>query len=212
PPPPPLPRPARHNLAGPIQTTSLSDKQHDYFKVTRTSHTTYSLALTTDPTPLYRIEVDPSPTADPAIQLFDFTDPFPLAAARMHPFVTTAAAICTREPAGDNAKWHAFNETFAVLVVEPVPGLQTVERNVSWTYAKLSEHLTCTLMGSLFGYSEENMVLGRYGITGPKFSADMVFEVMRGGGIEMELGIVVQAFARLESDRRRSLKKWKHKK
>lgn len=220
--PPPLIRQPRHNLAGPIQTISLSDKQHDYFKATRTSPTTYTIALTTDLTPLYRVEVDPSRTADPAIQIFDFQDPFPLAAARMHPFVTSAAAICTREPATDGAKWYPFNETYAVLVVEPVPGLPAVERNVSWTYTKSSTHLTCTLVGSLFGDSEETLVLGRYGMSGPgrygtsgpsgsRFMVDMVFEILRGGGLEYELGVVVQGFARIESDRRRNAKNYKGK-
>ena len=99
----------------------------------------------------------------------------------MHPYVTAAAAICTHEPATDGAKWHSFNESYAMLVMEVVPGLPTVERSVSWKYVNKSTHLTCSLMGSLVGYGEDVM-LARYGMSGPgKFRADMVFEIIRGG-------------------------------
>lgn len=100
----------------------------------------------------------------------------------MHPYVTAVAAICTHEPATDGAKWHSFNESYAMLVMEVVPGLPTVERSFSWKYVNKSTHLTCSLMGSLVGYGEDVM-LARYGMSGPgKFRADMVFEIIRGGG------------------------------
>ncbi|OBT85758.1 hypothetical protein VE02_05812 [Pseudogymnoascus sp. 03VT05] len=208
--PQPIIRPARRNLAGATQTVSLSDNQHDYFQATLTTPTTYTISLTTDPTPIYRVEIDPSPTTDPAIQLFDFDDPFPLAAARMPPFVTTAASICTREPAGAGAIWHPLHETHAALLpLEIVPGLPVVNRAVSWSCARSTSDLKCTLMGSLFGWSGDGLVLARYGMVGPGFRADMVFDILRGGGIEFELGVVVQAFARLESDRRKIAKKGK---
>lgn len=50
------------------------------------------------------------------------------------------------------------------------------------------------------------MLLARYGIQGVGFSADRVLEVRRGGGMEFELGVVVQAFAILEAERRRKAK------
>ncbi|KFY94745.1 hypothetical protein V498_03744 [Pseudogymnoascus sp. VKM F-4517 (FW-2822)] len=200
-------------MAGPVQTTSLADKQHDYFQATRTSPftltapTSYSIHLTADPTPLYRIEVDPRPTADPAIQLFDLDDPFPVAVARMHPHVIPEAAVCTREPAGPNAIWHPFSDNYAVLYVESVPGLPAVQRGVRW-WPKQTKNLTCSIIGSLFGIPEEDMVLARYGMLG-RSGADMVLQVARGGGIEFELGIVMQLFVRLELDRRRNAKKGK---
>ncbi|OBT60424.1 hypothetical protein VE03_10284 [Pseudogymnoascus sp. 23342-1-I1] len=212
---PPIRLPKR-NMAGPIQTISLADKQHDYFQVTRTSPftltapTTYCMSLTTDPTPLYRIEVDPRPTADPAIQLFDPSTPLPLAIARLAPFVPTVAAVCTRDPAGANPVWHPMGEASGMLCLEPVPGLPAVLRSVGWTYTKLTSHLTCTLMGSLFGIADDDTVLARYGMMGRgRFSADMVFEVLRGGGLEFELAVVMQVFTKLEADRRRNAKKAK---
>ncbi|KFY63887.1 hypothetical protein V496_03595, partial [Pseudogymnoascus sp. VKM F-4515 (FW-2607)] len=157
--------------------------------------------------PLYRIEVDPRPTADPAIQLFDLDDPFPVAVARMHPHVIPEAAVCTREPAGPNAIWHPFSDNYAVLYVESVPGLPAVQRGVRW-WPKQTKNLTCSIIGSLFGIPEEDMVLARYGMLG-RSGADMVLQVARGGGIEFELGIVMQLFVRLELDRRRNAKKGK---
>ncbi|OBT99666.1 hypothetical protein VE01_02165 [Pseudogymnoascus verrucosus] len=209
--PQPILRTTRHNLAGPIQTVSLSDKQHDYFLATRTSPTTYTLSLTSDPTPLYRIEISPSPASDPAIQLFDFHDPFPLAAARMPPFVTTFASVCTREPAGAGAVWHRMTDSHGVLAVEIVPGLPVVNRDVVWSTPRLTTGLTCTLLGSLFGWDGDGVTLARYGMTGPGFRADMVFDILRGGGIEFELGIVMQVFVKLEADRRKLEKKGKGK-
>ncbi|KFY13148.1 hypothetical protein V492_03458, partial [Pseudogymnoascus sp. VKM F-4246] len=176
-----------------------------------TAPTIYSLALTSDPTPLYRIEVDPRPTADPVIQLFDLEDPFPLAVTRMHPYVPSVAAICTCEPAGPNAKWRPFSETGGKLVIEPVPGLPAIERGVSWkltTYGAKS--VVCTMAGGLFGYENESLRLARYGLSGPGgFKAETVFEILRGGGFECELGIVIQTFTHIEAERRKALKKGK---
>ncbi|OBT65013.1 hypothetical protein VE03_05278 [Pseudogymnoascus sp. 23342-1-I1] len=222
-PPPFFPQPEpRDSLCGHIQTISLSDMQHDYYRITRVTPTTYSMSLTTNDTPLYRIEVDTHPAADPAIQVFDLFDPLPLATARIPPAVA-ASTSCTRDPAGDNPKWrplllrpHTYinHSTLPIIVI---PGMAPIERTVRWQHTtKNSANLELWLQEPLFaaGATYEtaeprNMLLARYGITGMGFTADRVMEIRRGGGREFELGIVVQAFAVLEADRRRKAKKGK---
>lgn len=51
------------------------------------------------------------------------------------------------------------------------------------------------------------MLLARYGIEGVGFVADRVLEIRRGGGMEFELVVLVQAFAILEADRRKKARK-----
>lgn len=78
--------------------------------------------------------------------------------------------------------------------------------------------MECWLNDPLFnismGGSTQNMpwrdlLVARYGIEGVGFSADKVMEIRRGGGLEFELGIMVQAFAIVEADRRAKAKKGK---
>lgn len=218
--PPPFTQPGpKGSLAGSVQTISLSDMQHDYFRITRVTTTTYSISLTSDPTPLYRVEVDSHPSADPAIQVFDLFSPLPVATARLNPAVTTTTT-CTNNPAGDNPKWRPITlQAYSILPLVVIPGMGTVERSVRWQHTtKYSTHLELWLREPLFGISAggapgtmpwRDMLLARYGVEGVGFSADRVLEVRRGGGIEFELGVVVQAFAILEMDRRKKAKKAK---
>ncbi|OBT39483.1 hypothetical protein VE00_10121 [Pseudogymnoascus sp. WSF 3629] len=206
----------RESLAGPVKTTSLSDMQHDYFRVTRVTNTTYSIALTTDPTPLYRIEVDPHIAADPAIQVFDLFNPLPLATARLHPAVATSQS-CTRDPAGDNPKWRPLSLLhFSSIPLIVIPGMAPIERSVRWQHTtKYSTNLELWMRDPLFGISAgaaqttvpRELLLARYGIEGVGFIADRVLEIRRGGGMEFELVVLVQAFAILEADRRKKARK-----
>ncbi|KFY43652.1 hypothetical protein V494_01857 [Pseudogymnoascus sp. VKM F-4513 (FW-928)] len=190
--------------------------QHDYFLITQATATTYSISLTTDPTPLYRVEVDTHPAADPAVQVFDLFDPLPLAAARLHPAVTTATT-CTNGPAGDNPKWRPINQqNHTMLPLVAIPGIPPIERSVRWQNTnKQSKHLELYLREPLFGkwYNESDsprdQLLARFGIHGMAFSSDRVIEIRRGGGLEFELGVLVQAFAVSEAERRKKLKKGK---
>ncbi|OBT73091.1 hypothetical protein VF21_07605 [Pseudogymnoascus sp. 05NY08] len=207
----------RESLAGPVKTTSLSDMQHDYFRVTRVTNTTYSIALTTDPTPLYRVEVASSIAADPAIQVFDLFNPLPLATARLHPAVATSQS-CTRDPAGDNPKWRPLSlQHFSSIPLVVIPGMAPIERSVRWQHTtKYSTNLELWMRDPLFGISAgggtqttmpREMLLARYGIEGVGFIADRVLEIRRGGGMEFELVVLVQAFAILEADRRKKARK-----
>ncbi|KFX92153.1 hypothetical protein O988_07397 [Pseudogymnoascus sp. VKM F-3808] len=209
----------RKNLAGPVQTVSLSDMQHDYFRITQATATTYSISLTTDPTPLFRIEVDRNLGADPAVQIFDLFNPLPLAAARLYPAVANTV-VCTREPAGDDIKWRPVsNQGYSHLPMVVIPGMAAVARQVRWHHkSKHSTIMECWLNDPLFnismGGSTQNMpwrdlLVARYGIEGVGFSADKVMEIRRGGGLEFELGIMVQAFAIVEADRRAKAKRGK---
>ncbi|KAL5345435.1 hypothetical protein ACLOAV_009807 [Pseudogymnoascus australis] len=218
----PQPEP-RDSLAGPIQTISLSDMQHDYYRITRVTGTTYSISLTTDATPLYRVEVDTHPAADPAIQVFDLFNPLPLATARLSPAVINSTT-CTCDPAGDNPKWRPLSlrlSTFlnySILPIVVIPGVQPIERYVRWQpRTKTSSHLELWLQEPLFESSAEaasttqsrDLLLARYGIGGMGFTADQMLEIRRGGGREFELGVLVQAFAVSEIDRRRKAKNGK---
>ncbi|OAF54598.1 hypothetical protein VC83_09060 [Pseudogymnoascus destructans] len=72
------------------------------------------------------------------------------------------------------------------------PGAADRDPHVMWSCQRTTRDLKCTLMGSLFGWDGESGV-GE-------------------GGVEFELGIVVQAFARLESDKRKLVEEGKGKK
>jgi hypothetical protein len=73
-----------NTIAGNVQTCSIKDRQHDYYKVIPDSSISYHVCLTVDPTPIYRIELTKDPSAAGDIIIFPSSGPssLPVAAAR----------------------------------------------------------------------------------------------------------------------------------
>lgn len=149
---------AKHNMAGPVQTCAIEDMQHDYFRIAADTPSSYQISLTSDPTPLYRVEVSQDPSAIADIQIFTaFTSEAPLAACRVTPKVNITktarfaklakghgpplATVCTASPLSPTATWqplHKFSSLSSIcdysgrIPLVMVPGCSPVVRNFAW--------------------------------------------------------------------------------
>lgn len=147
----PPPQPVKKtSMAGPIQTCSIEDRQHDYFRLTRDSPNSYQLSLTVDSTPLYRIETSQDPAAVADIQVFTAYSSEPANAAGKIPPKPTkgamakrapVATICTSLPLHSAAEWFPLYKASSMIYREHyhctlplvmVPGCRPVLRNFAW--------------------------------------------------------------------------------
>lgn len=56
-------------------------------------------------------------------------------------------------------------------------------------------------------FPEDESLVASYGFQGPGLVAEGVLQLRRGGGLEFELAVVVQAFTVMELERKRNPKK-----
>lgn len=214
--PPPQPT-NKTSMSGPIQTCSIEDRQHDYFRLFRDSPNNYHLSLTVDSTPLYRIEISQDPSAVADIQLFTaFSSspadaackipPKPAKAAKGVPVATT----CTSLPLSASATWlplqkasfSTYREHYGgALPLVMVPGCRPVLRNFAWRLAGqgIEADVELWLKDPLPYLPHEGidrgLLFARYFARSTKLYEKGVLEIRRGGGLEFELGVVVGLLA-----------------
>jgi len=200
-----------NRMAGTVQTISIRDFQVDYFCVIRVSSTSYHLALTVDPTPLYRVEL-----VSDSIQIFSaFDDTVPVAAARLsaNPKSKTepTATICTSSPHLSNAEWLPLSkasklsvESFQTLIpIVTVPGRAPVPHQFSWRAGSLSEPFyqlwwdgplplvpSSRFMHDQRGSEYIFATMARRDTE----AGENLIEIRRGGGMDFELSVVLQLF------------------
>jgi hypothetical protein len=131
----------KHSMAGPVHTISIEDMQHDYFRISPDSSTSFEISLTVNPTPLYRVEMSEDPSANIEIQIFEaFTSGPALATCRTSPKDPEStklkfsnmknikniknitriaksppvASVCTASPESPDAKWQALYKSSAL--------------------------------------------------------------------------------------------------
>uniref|UniRef100_A0A8H7MZ06 Uncharacterized protein n=1 Tax=Bionectria ochroleuca TaxID=29856 RepID=A0A8H7MZ06_BIOOC len=139
-------------LAGTVRTCSVAERQIDYFSIVRVSDSSYHLALTVDPTPLYRIELIPEPTKVGNIQIFSMSDPtLPAVAAAyvsndLKSKTLPIGTVCTASPTEPDALWRPItrvigflstplNEYSSQIPVITVPGKAADYHHFTWKIA-----------------------------------------------------------------------------
>jgi hypothetical protein len=211
-------------MAGPVQTCSIEDMQHDYFHLIQDTPTSYTLRLTVGTTPLYRIEIssDPASTAD--IFLYPaFTTDTPIAAARIAPRsekILPPVTICTSAPTSASARYNIGMRKSSSLMpgenyhtklpIVTVPGIKPVMRDFGWKFARHSADPDMELWQSeVTGYGKtENLdreqIFARYYKRGHRVYGKNILILRRGGGLDFEYAAVlgVAALNYLQETRR----------
>ncbi|KAF4627501.1 hypothetical protein G7Y89_g10649 [Cudoniella acicularis] len=215
--------PLRHSMAGPIQTCSIEDRQHDYFRVLQTSPTDYQISLTVDLTaPLYRIEVSSDPEVANDIQLFKAFSSDLVAACRISPKKGVKGppptAFFSLAPLAEGTKWHPLTKFSSMTTIGSyccalplvmVPGCPPVLRNFIWRLGKeMGEAEVELWLSDKTQYAPEGWDRGQlfaryYGSKGTRFIGKCILEIRRGGGLEFELGVVVGVLAVLQLSQRK---------
>ncbi|KAH8650035.1 hypothetical protein BX600DRAFT_473985 [Xylariales sp. PMI_506] len=206
-----------NRIAGNVQTCSIRDFQVDYLTIVRDSATSYHIALTVDPTPLYRIELVSLTTKIGNIQIFsaaDSTLPV-IAAARLSadPKNKTVpiATICTSSPTQPDALWRPITRTgtFSVedyrsqIPIITVPGRAATLQHFSWKIGHISKPYYrlwwdnplplvpyAMFMPDQRGSEYVFATIARKTASG----GDNLVEIRRGGGIEFELSVILELF------------------
>lgn len=203
------------SIAGGVQTSSIRDLQVDYLTIVRESATSYHVALAVDSIPLYRIEATPITSKVGDFQLFSKDSTLPIAAARLSPNPKSKteplAFICTSSPTLPHALWRPFTRasTFSVcdyrtnIPIVTIPGRPAQLHQFSWRTGNLSEPYYQLLWdgplplvpAAMFKQDQRGLeyvfaTLARKTADGE----DNLVEVRRGGGIDFELGVILELF------------------
>ena len=208
-----------YRIAGTVQTCSIRDFQVDYLTIVRESATSYSIALTVDPTPLYRIELVSSSTKVGDIQIFPASDSkLPaIAAARLSANPKSksepSATICTSSPHLPDALWRplarvggmfAVDDYQSAIPIVTVPGRTAAPHQFSWRVESLSEPFYQLLWdgplpfvpSAMFMHDQRGSeyvfaTLARK--TSPE-GGDNLVQIRRGGGLDFELSVILELF------------------
>lgn len=208
--------PRSGSITGPVQTCSIRDNQVNYLTIIRDSAKSYHIALTVDPTPLYRIELtSPSKVGD--IQIFSASDSgLPaIAAARLLPLTKSkgqpVATICTYSPALPDALWRPVTRTTSFsfpkyqsdIPVVSVPGRAATPRPLTWKTGGTVEPFfelwwdnplplvpTSGFQKDQRGSEYKFATFARK--TGE--GEDNLLEIRRGGGLDFELSVILELF------------------
>jgi hypothetical protein len=202
-------------MAGAVQTLSIRDCQVDYFTIVRESATSYHIALTVDPTPLYRIELTPNSTKIGDVQMFSAADnSLPIAAAR---FFTDSskkkpcATFCTSSPTDPSALWRPvfFRSSFLLSYyssetpIVTVPGRPAVPHLLAWRDRSSPSRMLDLWWegpGALvpsWSYRPDERgfeyVFATF-VVKTTDTGDNLLQLRRGGGMEFELSVILQLF------------------
>jgi hypothetical protein len=207
-----------NTIAGNVQTCSIRDRQHDYYKIVRDSSVSYHVCLTVDPTPIYRIELTKDPSAAGDIIIFPSSGPssLPVAAARFgkNPKRGDAVAtICSSSPHLQESPWLPFTKDRALtsmadykstIPIVAVPGLAPTHQAFGWHTLLSRPNLELWWEGPLplqsprsharaerdYNYPIATCLVGEAG-------GDIIVEMTRGGGLQFELAVLLQMFVLL---------------
>lgn len=208
---------APNSIAGAIRTCSIKDCHVDYLTVVRVSPAIYHVALTIDPTPLYRIELVSDPTKIGNIQIFpasDATGPA-IAAARISANSKDksqpSATICTSLPHLPDASWRPLTRTGMLSVdayqtsipVNTVPGRAPVPHQFSWRTGSISapfyqlwwDRPLPLVPASMFMQDQRGSeyvfaTMARKTAEG----GENLIELRRGGGLDFEMSVLLELF------------------
>lgn len=212
----------RAGIAGNVQTCSIKDLQVDYLKIVRESVTSYSISLTVDPTPLYRVEFMDDSNKAGDIQIFsasasDTALPA-IAAARLLPESKSKkdpiGMICTSKPHLPDARWRPVTIQRGVMALDTdystsipvvqVPGTRARIQNFSWRTNICKPFFQLWWEGPLvylppISYIRDKRDLQYLLATVARKSAetgqlDNVVEIRRGGGLAFELSVILEMF------------------
>jgi hypothetical protein len=207
-----------NRIAGTVNTCSIKDFQHDYLTIIQDSPTSYHVALTIDPTPLYRIELVSESTKVGDIQIFPAHDTSlpAVAAARLstNPKSKTEAlaTICTSSPHLPDAVWRPVTRERGMLSADDyrttipivtVPGRAPVSSSFSWRKNGFSEpYFQLWWDGPLPMMSAKRLTNEPVGsehlfATIARKTArggENLVELRRGGGLDFELSVLLELF------------------
>jgi hypothetical protein len=209
-----------NRIAGTVNTCSIKDFQHDYLSIVQDSPTSYHIALTVDPAPLYRIELasDSSKVGD--IQIFSAHDTSlpAVAAARLSNKSQSkkepTATICTSSPHLSNALWRPVTQAKGMLAsddyhtaipIVTVPGRAPVPSHFSW---RVNTNVLAAPYYQLWWNGPLPMISAKRLSNEPPgpehlFAAmlrktseggENVLEIRRGGGLDFELSVLLELF------------------
>ena len=206
-------------IAGTVQSYSIRDFQVDYLTLVRESATSYYIALTVDPTPLYRIELVSSSTKLGDIQIFPASDSTlpAIAAARLSANPKSksepAATICTSSPHLPGAVWRplarvggmfAVDDYQSAIPIVTVPGRAAAPHHFSWRVGSLSEPFyqllwdgPLPLVPSAMFMNDQRGSEYVFATLAKKTSpegGDNLVQIRRGGGLDFELSVILELF------------------
>jgi hypothetical protein len=212
--PPYMPKAVKPSMAGPIQTCSIQDMQHDYFRITENSPSNYEISLTTNPTPLYRITVSRNASATTEIQIFQaFSSEPAVATCRIPPKRTKGAIVtmCIAQLLPTSAPWlemiisaYSTRECYGLLPIVKIPGCKPVLMNFAWRFhqgfdkADLELWLESPLPYAPVEGHDYRQLFASYYKRGTKHIEKNVLEIRRGGGLQFEYVTLLGIFAVLE--------------
>jgi hypothetical protein len=204
-----------NSVASNQQTCSIKDLQQNYIKVVRESATSYHLCLSSDNTPVFRIEFskDPSAVGDILILPVSSTSSVALAAARLHSNVKkneAVASICTSSPHLPDSQWHqlvfkpsllTFGEDYKTsMPIVKLPGALPTLQSFGWRTTLSQPYFELWWDGPLplqppsaYNKSERDFRFIFAACAGE--NQDTVIEIRRGAGLQFELSVVLEYFA-----------------
>lgn len=219
-----------NRIAGDRHTISIADHQHDYFKLVRASPTSFTISLTVDPTPIYRIEfsLDSSDVGDIAVFPAFSDSKLLVASIRFikNPKKNEAiATICmasphlpsTRSLSLFKASSLAYGQDYrSSIPIIAVPGMSPTLKTFVWRTTISAPYFELWLDGPLPNQSQNQHQLrdaawdNKYLFAtcnppGPGQRHDNIIMVRRGGGLEFELAVILEMIAILHSMNRRLL-------
>ncbi|KXJ88467.1 hypothetical protein Micbo1qcDRAFT_178089 [Microdochium bolleyi] len=213
------PATASSRIAGTVETCSILDCQTDYLTIVRDSATSYQIALTVDPTPLYRVELASSPSKVGDIQIFPATggsSHAAIAAARLSAKPKNKseplATLCTSSPTDPAARWLplAHTGTFSTdhfrstIPIITVPGRAAKSQQFSWRIGSLTEPFyqlwwdgPLPLVSPVMFTADNRGSEYCFAAIAKKSAGaeDNLVQIRRGGGLEFELSVILALFA-----------------
>lgn len=200
-------------IAGNVQTCSIKDRQHNYYKVVPDTSVSYYVCLTVDPTPIYRIEFSKDPSAVGDITIFPSsgTSSAPVAAARYGKNPKKGdpvATICSSSPHLQEPLWLPLTKDRAItsmadykssIPIVAVPGMPPTHQAFGWHVLYARPNLELFWEGPLplqssraharaerdYNYPIATCLVGEAG-------GDIIVEMTRGGGLQFELAVLLQ--------------------
>ena len=214
-------------IAGAVLTCSIADMHHDYFKITRESATRYQLSLTVDPTPIYRVELTRDPTVVGDIVVLPvFSSRGAVAAVKFANLKKSktryepVATVCAQEPCRPDMTWLPLVKASVLgprkdcemyrssIPIVTVPGLKASIETFVWrfkpsaTYFEMSSEWPLPYEPGRTSNQTEGdsrLVFARVTLKSSGKTYPEVIEIRRGGGLEFELTVVLNAFTILHN-------------
>ncbi|KAG9239941.1 hypothetical protein BJ878DRAFT_336251 [Calycina marina] len=204
-------------IAGSVQTCSIRDFQVDYLTIVRNSPTSYHIALTVDPTPLYLVEIGSDASKNDNIQIFSASDATlpALAVARLSANPRSKseapATICTASPHLPDAQWRPLTRCGSLSVeayqtsipIVTVPGRAPAPHQFSWRTGVLAKSFyqlwwdgpLPLVPSSMFMHDQRGSEYV-FATVARKTASDKenIIEIRRGGGLDFEFSVVLELF------------------